>query len=41
MFAQWRSQKFVRKHKDPITGNSYENIVKISSLEVWEFDGLS
>ena len=41
MFAPWRSQKFVRKHKDPITGNSYENIVKISSLEVWEFNGLS
>ena len=22
MFAPWRSQKSVRKHKDPITGNS-------------------
>ena len=23
MFAPWRSQKSVRKHKDPITGNSF------------------
>ena len=23
MFAPWRSQKSLRKHKDPITGNSF------------------
>ena len=23
MLAPWRSQKSVRKHKDPITGNSF------------------
>ena len=27
MFAPWRSQKSLRKHKDPITGNSYINDV--------------
>ena len=23
MFAPWKSQKSVREHKDPITGNSF------------------
>ena len=26
MFAPWRSQKSVRKHKDPITGNSFIDV---------------
>ena len=26
MFAPWRSQKSMRKHKDPITGNSFISI---------------
>ena len=27
MFAPWRSQKFLRKHKDPITGNAFIGLV--------------
>ena len=26
MFAPWKSQKSVRKHKDPITGNSFIDV---------------
>ena len=26
MFAPWRSQKSVRKHKDPTTGNSFIDV---------------
>ena len=32
MFASWRSQKSLRKHKDLITGNSFIGYNKILDL---------